>query len=387
VSSTSDGDRFRRALEAFVGVAFTDHNSVTRLRNGVEIFPAMLRAIRLAQHRIDFVTFVYWTGDIARQMADALSERARAGVKVRVLLDSVGAYAMSPELVREMEESGVEVAWFRPVTRWKVWEIDHRTHRKILVVDGDVAFTGGVGVAREWEGDARDPTEWRDSHFEIRGPAVDALRAAFLSDWRDADRLMFVPEHIPPRPGAAGTVTLGVIDASAQIELNAAGRAFEVIVSLVQDRLWISTPYFNPSTRLTRQLVEAAERGVEVRVMIPGPHIDKRVSLVAAEEEAASLLDAGVWLHRFQPTMLHVKQMVADETLAMFGSVNFNERSMFKDEEVAAVAIDRDLNELLAADFLADLERCDTVTHRAALGRSWGEVAAGKLLKPIQSEM
>jgi cardiolipin synthase len=286
-----------------------------------------------------------------------------------------------------MEESGVEVAWFRPVTRWKVWEIDHRTHRKILVVDDKVAFTGGVGVAQEWEGDARDHTEWRDSHFEIRGPAVDALRSAFLADWRDADRLMFVPDHIPPRPEPAGPTTLGVIDASAQIELNSAGRAFEVIVGLARTRLWITTPYFNPSSRLTRLLVQAAGRGVEVRVMIPGPHIDKRVSLVTAQEEAATLLDAGVWLHRFQPSMLHVKQLIADDTLAMVGSVNFNERSMFKDEEVAVVAIDHDLNEILAGDFLDDLDRSDTVTDRLGLERSWGEVLTGKLLKPIQSEM
>lgn len=380
-------DRFRRALEAYVGVSFTDSNSVTRLRNGVEIFPAMLRAIRLAEHRIDFVTFVYWTGDIARQMADALSERARADVKVRVLLDAVGADEMSEELVRQMEESGVEVAWFRPVTRWKVWEIDHRTHRKILVVDDEVAFTGGVGVAREWEGDARDHTEWRDSHFELRGPAVDALRSAFLADWRDADRLMFLDEHVPPRPGPAGTKSLGVIDASAQIELNAAGRAFEVIVRLAQTRLWISTPYFNPSPRLTKLLVQAVGRGVEVRVMIPGPHIDKRVASVAAEAEAAVLLDAGVWLHRFQPTMLHVKQLLADDTLSMIGSVNFNERSMFKDEEVAVVVIDRELNEILADDFLEDLDRCQTVTDRLTLDRSWGEVVTSKLLKPVDSEM
>src|SRR5690606_14530572 len=134
---------FRRALEAFVGIRFLEGNSVRRLRNGVEIFPAMLRAVRLARHRIDFVTFVYWTGDIARQMADALSERARAGVEVRVLLDAVGASQMADGLIDQMTESGVEVSWFRPVARWKVWETDHRTHRKILVVDDQVAFTGG----------------------------------------------------------------------------------------------------------------------------------------------------------------------------------------------------------------------------------------------------
>lgn len=385
--SASSDNRFRRALEALVGVRFTEENSVERLRNGVQIFPAILRAIRLAERRIDFVTFVYWTGDIARQVASALAERARAGVKVRVLLDAVGARLMAEDLVRLMVESGVEVAWFRPVTRWKVWEIDHRTHRKILVVDDQVAFTGGVGVAAEWEGDARDPSEWRDSHFEIRGPAIEGLRAAFMADWRDAQRLMLEADEIPPRPEAAGETVLGVIDGSAQIELNMAGRAFEAVLALAEKRLWITTPYFNPSRRLTRLLIDAAERDVDVQIMIPGPHIDKRLSRVAAEEQAVQLLEAGVWLHRYQPTMLHVKQLVADDTVAIFGSVNFNERSMYKDEEVAVVAIDERLNHVLAADFLDDLERSSTVVDRTKLERSWRERAIGKATRPFQSEM
>lgn len=385
--SDNADDAFRRALEAFVGVVFTGGNAVGRLRNGVEIFPEMLRAVRLAQHRIDFVTYVYWTGDIARQMAHALAERARAGVEVRVLLDAVGAQPMSQELIDLMTGSGVELRWFRPPARWKMWEIDHRNHRKILVVDHEAAFTGGVGVAEEWEGDARDENEWRDTHFHISGPAVDPLRAAFLSDWRDAGGRMFTDDEIPERPVRSGNTLLGVVDASAQIQLNSAGRAFEAIVALARRRLWIGTPYFNPSERLTDLLVEAAQRGVEVRVMIPGPHIDKRVSLLSAEEQAGRLLDAGVWLHRFQPTMYHVKQVIADETLTMFGSVNFNARSVYKDEEVAVVAIDPHLNELLAADYLADLQRCDTIHDRDQLDRSWARVAAGKALKPLESEM
>lgn len=380
-------DRFRRALEAFAGVVFTEGNSVTRLRNGVEIFPAMLRAIRLAERRIDFVTFVYWTGDIARQMASALSERARAGVEVRVLLDAVGAAQMSDGLVDQMEDSGVTVRWFRPVARWKVWEIDHRTHRKLLVVDDDVAFTGGVGVAEEWEGDARDETEWRDSHFEIRGPAVDALRSAFLSDWRDAGRTMFSDGAIPDRPRRAGDVTLGVVDGSAQIELNTAGRALECVVAFAQRRLWIATPYFSPTERLTELLTQAAGRGVEVRVMIPGPHIDKRVSLIAAKEHALELVDAGVWFHRYRPSMLHVKQIVADQTLSMVGSVNFNQRSVHKDEEVAVVAIDHGLNEMLAADYLEDMARCDAISDRDHIERSWAETLTAKAAQVVEGEM
>ncbi|HEX2154955.1 MAG TPA: phospholipase D-like domain-containing protein [Acidimicrobiia bacterium] len=380
-------DPLRRALEAFAGVVFTDRNSVNRLRNGIEIFPAMLRAIRLARRRIDFVTFVYWTGDIASQTAYALAERARAGVEVNVLLDAVGAAQMADRLVDVMTDAGVEVRWFRPVVRWKVWETDHRTHRKLLVVDDEVAFTGGVGVAEEWEGDARNQTEWRDTHFEIRGPAVDALRSAFLSDWRDTEGKMFEDGSIPERPAPAGDTVLGVVDGSAQIELNTAGRVLECIVAFAERRLWIATPYFNPTKRLTQLLTRAAGRGVEVRLMIPGRHIDKRVSLISAKEQAVELLDAGVRLHRFRPSMFHVKTVIADETLTMFGSVNFNERSLYKDEEVGVVAIDAQLNERLAADYLDDLDRCDTVTDRTRLDRSWSEYAAGKATKVLESEL
>jgi cardiolipin synthase A/B len=381
----SGENRFRRVLEAYGGVGFTEGNAVERLRNGVEIFPAMLDAIARAEHRIDFVTFIYWTGNIAREMAAALAERARAGVAVHILLDAVGARLMRKELIEEMKDAGATVGWFRPVGRWKVWEVDHRTHRKILVIDDDVAFTGGVGIAEEWEGDAESPDSWRDSHFSVRGPAVDALRSTFIADWRNAKHPMF-DSWVPPRPRPAGDTVLGVVDSSAQIELNPAGRMFEAILQTVEDRVWVTTPYFNPSDRVTDLLVEAAHRGVDVRVMIPGPHIDKRVCRVVAEGHAVDLVEEGVSVYRYQPTMLHLKQLVADDSLAVFGSVNLNERSMYKDEEVAVVAIDMHLNDLLAADFEADMESCVVAESLSDIARTPTERTVDLLVKPFRGE-
>src|SRR5690606_32310413 len=185
----------------------------------------------------------------------------------------------------------------------------------------------------------------------------------------------------------AGDVTLGVVDGSAQIELNTAGRALECVVAFAQRRLWIATPYFSPTERLTELLTQAAGRGVEVRVMIPGPHIDKRVSLIAAKEHALELVDAGVWFHRYRPSMLHVKQIVADQTLSMVGSVNFNQRSVHKDEEVAVVAIDHGLNEMLAADYLEDMARCDAISDRDHIERSWAETLTAKAAQVVEGEM
>lgn len=381
-----DQNRIKRSLEAFVGLVFTDGNRVTRLRNGREIFPAMLQAVRAAQHRIDFVTFVYWKGEIAKEMAAAVAERAEAGVEIRILLDDVGARLMPEDLTHQMRSAGANVTWFRPITRWKVWESDHRTHRKILVVDDEVAFTGGVGIAEEWEGDASDPSEWRDSHFEIRGPAVDPLRAVFLADWRDTGNDLFSNEHLPEKPAAAGSVSLGVVDASAMIELNAAARMFETMAKTVASRLWLSTPYFNPTPRMAELLVEAVGRGVDVRVMIPGDNIDKQLSRIMAEDMAIPLIDAGVAVYRFLPTMLHLKQLVADDDVVAFGSVNLNARSMMKDEEVVVVAIDRDLNSVLAGDFEDDLERSERLADSRPLRRALKERLISKALRPLRSE-
>ena len=178
-----DRNQYKNVLENALGIPFTQKNSVETLVNGDEIFPAMLDAIEKAERQIDFLTFVYWSGEIAVKFAKALSKKADEGVKVRVILDSYGANFMPDELSKLMENHGVELKWFRPLVRWKIWKTDNRTHRKVLICDKRVAFTGGVGIAEEWEGDARDPSEWRETHFKIKGEAVSGLQAAFMENW------------------------------------------------------------------------------------------------------------------------------------------------------------------------------------------------------------
>ncbi|HEX2272859.1 MAG TPA: phospholipase D-like domain-containing protein, partial [Acidimicrobiales bacterium] len=186
-----DVGRFRRTLEGLIGIPASDGNHVDVLRNGDQIFPALFDAIRSAESTIDFLTFVYWVGDIGREFADALAQRARAGVRVRVILDALGAYDLEDEVIETMRQAGVVVVKFRPVQKLKFWESNHRTHRKVLICDENVAFTGGIGIADEWRGDARDPSEWRDTHFRVRGPAVCGLRAAFVQNWAEAGHPLF----------------------------------------------------------------------------------------------------------------------------------------------------------------------------------------------------
>lgn len=358
----STQDRIQRVLEGVLGIPFTHGNHVTVLKNGDEIFPAMLEAIDAAQSRIEFLTFVYWTGDIARRFAHALAQRARAGVNVRVLLDAVGANEMSRDLIRLLEEAGADVQWFRPVTRWKVWEVDNRTHRKVLVVDGLVGFTGGVGIAREWEGDARNPNEWRDTHFRIVGPAVQGLQGAFYGNWAETGHRIFNPMDTMPQPEHHGRAMLQIVRATASTGWSDIASLIQLLVSVAEQRVRIASAYFVPDEETIAQLTETVSRGVEVEVMLPGPYTDERVSQLAGEAGFRSLLEGGVKLWKFQPSMLHTKIMTIDGEAACIGSANFNQRSMRKDDELAVVVLNSRITARLDGHYDEDLARCEAVT-------------------------
>lgn len=374
----------RTAIESSIGEPFIAGNSIKSMRNGIEIFPEMLQAIEGAMRSIDFVTFVYWTGGIARSFAETLARRARDGVKVRVILDGFGSRPMDDGLIASMTSAGIEVERFRPVVRAKFWESDHRTHRKILIVDESIGFTGGVGIAEEWEGDARGPDEWRDTHFRIEGPAVLGLRAAFLTDWRDCGHVLEASDVTIAPPEPAGDVALAVLDGSAQIGFNNVERAYEALIAVATERILIQTPYFNPVAGLTELLIAAVGRGVEVAILIPGPFVDKRVSLIPAEDAFIPLVEAGVQVWVYQPTMMHAKALLIDGQMALIGSVNFNRRSVEKDEEVAVAVSDTTLTQKLEADFREDVKLSKPVA--ADMKRPLRRRIASFLLRPLNRE-
>ncbi len=381
---TSAGEKLRVAAESVLGNIFSDGNTIEVLKNGDEIFPAMLEAIRNAETSIDFVTFVYWTGEIAREFARAMAERARAGVRVRIILDGFGTLPMDQTLIDELRSAGAVVERFRPVVRWKFWESDHRTHRKVLVCDEKVAFTGGVGIADEWSGDARTPEEWRDTHFRISGPAVLGLRAAFLTDWRDVGHRIDEADIAVDPPAPRGTVTMGVVDGSAQIGYNDAERVLEALIAAAEKRIIIQTPYFNPTDELITALIEARRRRVEIDILLPGPHIDKRVSAVVAQDSYFPLVDEGIRVWIYQPTMMHVKAVLVDDEFAMIGSVNINRRSVEKDEEVALLVTDRAVVAELTGHFEDDRAHSEPVAHHDE--PSLVEKAVAKAVRPLKRE-
>jgi len=354
--------RVRRTLEGVIGVPATEGNEITALRNGDEIFPAMLDAIQAAESTIDFLTFVYWQGEMGTRFAEALAERARAGVRVRVLLDALGARPIDPTAPGIMEDAGVHLHWFRPVRRLRVTQLNHRTHRKAVIVDEDIAFTGGVGIADEWQGDAADESQWRDTHFKIRGPAVDGVRAAFLDNWAETDQELFDPplDRFPDQPQPGRSIVQCVRGASEHGWSDVA-TLLRTLLQVAEERVRITTAYFVPDAEITRRLCDAADRGVTVQVLMPGPFADKRFVQIAAEASYAELLDRGVKLYNFQPSMLHAKVMTVDGFIANIGSANLNSRSTALDEEVNLAVLDRELVAELDAHFDDDLERSEPI--------------------------
>jgi cardiolipin synthase len=333
----------------------------------------MLDAIQAATRSIEFLFFVYWYGDIPDRFCDALIRRAREGVRVRVLFDGVGSKPMSTELQRRFEESPVEINVFHPIPHWKFWGTASRTHRKILVIDGERAFTGGVGIADEWGGNAQDPEHFRETQFEFTGPAVAGLRAAFHGNWANAggrlpDRLD-IPLIDESQNTAREGVFAGVLASRGAEECTEVALLFQLLAQQAQRTLDIVTPYFVPGEAFADDLALAAERGVRVRVMTCGEHTDHRLSRWAGHRYFERLLKAGVQILEYDRTLLHTKAVIVDQQLCCVGSPNMNQRSLSLDDEVAVVAFDPMLAGELLHDFESDRTDCRSIALDEWTGR------------------
>ncbi|MCX4448525.1 phosphatidylserine/phosphatidylglycerophosphate/cardiolipin synthase family protein [Streptomyces sp. NPDC087866] len=363
---TERAHRLRRRLERLIGIAATEGNALVPLRNGDAIFAAMLDAIRGAGHTVDMMTFVYWRGDIAKEFAATLAERARAGVRVRLLLDGFGSRLIEKDQLRAMEDAGVQVAWFRKPLYLSPLKQNHRCHRKVLVVDEETAFTGGVGIAEEWCGDARDEHEWRDTHVQVRGPAVDGLAAAFAQNWAECHDELFDDRdrfrNIPPQ----GDAVVQVVRGSASVGWQDMQTLLRVVLESAEERVRIATAYFAPDAFFVELLCAAARRGVEVEILLPGPHTDKRVCQLAGQLYYEQLTECGVKIFQYQPTMMHAKIVTVDRVAALIGSTNINRRSLDHDEEVMLAVLDRSFTGMLDGHFEQDRAVSELIE-----GRRW----------------
>ena len=385
-----DDPRFVQELGALLGPQVTEGNRYRVLLNGDQIFPPMLAAIRGAKQTIDFESYIYWSGDIGRQFADALAERARAGVKVHVLLDWVGSAKMDAKLTEEMANAGVQVRRYHPPNGLHLGRLNNRTHRKLLVVDGRLGYTGGVGIAPAWTGNAQDPDHWRDTHFEVEGPVVAQLQAVFLDNWvKLTGEVLHGPGYFPLleplAPTGAGRAQMFSSSPSGGAESMA--MMYQLAITAASRSIDLSASYFVPDDLSLRVLVDALKRGVKVRIVVPGEHIDSDVVRLASRAAWGPLLGAGAEISEYAPTMYHCKVMIVDGLLVSVGSTNFDNRSFRLNDEATLNILDATFAKEQTAIFEADLAKSKRVTYQAWLDRPFKEKMGEKLAAIVGSQL
>lgn len=351
----SDDAEFRRALSTLLGPPIVEGNKVDTLLNGDQIFPAMLEAIRSATTTITFETYIYWSGSIGQEFVDALVERAAAGVRVHVLLDWVGSIKMEQSLLQAMERGGVEVERFHE-PHWSNWDkLNNRTHRKLLIVDGRVGFTGGVGIADQWRGQARNPDEWRDSHFRVEGPVVAQMQAVFLDNWMRATGKVLHGDAYFPDLKPAGPLAAQMFSSSPHGGSESMQLMYLLSITAARKTIDLANSYFVPDELTIKTLIDAARRGVKVRVLTPSGHIDSETVRKASRGSWGPMLEAGIEIAEYQPTMYHVKGLVVDGHFSSVGSTNFDNRSFRLNDEanlnVLSAGFGRVQQEVFAADW------------------------------------
>jgi cardiolipin synthase A/B len=353
---------FLRATEAITMAPIAYGNDVELLINGDEIFPAMLETMRGAQHSLNFLTYLYWRGEIGTEIAGALCDRAQAGVAVNVLLDAVGSARMDRTLVREMGRAGVTFAYFRPPKPYAMRRLNNRTHRKLLIADGKVGMTGGVGIADQWTGDAQDPGHWRETHVRVRGPVVRGLQGAFAENWLEATGEVLVgPAYLPELEPIDGGGTMQVVRSTATVGDTNIEALYFLAVECARSTLHLTSAYFVPRPAFVKALTDAAQRGVDVRVLVPGPHTDKEFVRQAGRAVYEELLAGGVRIWEFCPTMIHAKTLTIDGAWSSVGSVNFDNRSFQLQDEVTLCICSTEFAAQLERQFERDLERSSEI--------------------------
>jgi cardiolipin synthase A/B len=363
-------------------------NRIRLLENGDEFFPAMLAAIARARSSINLETYIFWSGEIAGRFRDALSERARAGVEVRILLDAVGSGAkLSRDDVSAMRAAGCAVDFFHPLRPWMLDTINHRTHRRLLVVDGKVGFTGGAGIADVWLGNAERPGRWRDTQVEVAGPAVAQLQSAFQENWTAVRGELLSGERFFPRLEPAGSAIAQVILSSPDSPSSPTKLLYAVSISSAVRRLWISNSYFLPDADATAQLVSAARRGVDVHILIPGKVNDVPLTRAGGRSSLGDLLAGGVKISEYGPTMFHAKTMIVDGVFATIGSTNFDNRSFRLNHEINLTVYDPEVGRRLEEMFVEDLARSGSYTYAQWRSRPVRQRLTEWLILPFRGEL
>ena len=381
-----DDDQFLRSLGSVLQPPVLPGNRVTTLINGDQIFPAMLNAIRSARRTITLETFIYWSGRIGRVFALALAERARAGVRCHILLDWLGSKKLDREAMELMLAAGVEVTRYHRQW-WDLSRLNHRTHRKLLVVDGNVGFIGGVGIADQWTGDAQDENHWRDNHYKVEGPVVAQLQSAFTDNWLKSQHVILHDPDYFPELSVAGDLRCQAFQSSPEEGSESMRLMFLMGIAAARRSIRIATAYFVPDRVSIDALLQARRRGVEVEIMVPGPQIDVQVVRHASRHRWPELVRNGIRLYEYMPTMFHCKMMVIDDLWTSIGSTNFDNRSFRLNDEANLNIYDGGFALEQVRCFERDKNRCQPVTIEQLERRSAQGTLADMAASTVESQL
>ena len=358
---SAQSPEFRQAAGSLLGPNFVDGNSISTLVNGDEIFPAMLSAIRSARRSINLETYIFWDGEIAREFTAALSERARAGVHVNMILDARGTSKLGLANKKQLQNAGVQVVKYHTGFWPDPRRYNNRTHRKLLIIDGRIAFIGGAGIADFWAGNADSTKHWRDNHYKVSGPVVAQLQASFMSNWlKTRGTVLHGPDYFPPLENSGSLLAQAIRSGAHYENLDL---MYLLAIASAKKTLRIENAYFLPDDLTRKELVEAAKRGTKIEILVPGKKIDQKLVRAASRRHWPELLKAGIKIYEYEPTMLHAKLLIVDDKFVSVGSGNFDNRSIRLNDEANLDVLDSDF----AAQQIRLFELDKRQSHQVAL--------------------
>ena len=378
---------FVDVMESLAGRPACGGNRVTILRNGGEAYPAMLKAIAEAQRSVSFETYLFWDSKIAREFVDAIAERAQAGVQVRLMLDSWGCRHLGRRLIKKLRSAGARVEFFNKLKPCRPRDYFNRTHRKIMVVDGKVGFIGGLGVHDDYAGNGDSPGHWRDTHARIEGPVVRQLQSAFAQNWLELTHELLVgPEHYPELK-RVGDHQCQIFTSTPLAPMTGPEVFYLIVLSAARESIYLATAYFVPHKALLRELTAAAQRGVDVRLILPGSRIDVPAVRYAARRRYGKLLKAGVRIYEYQPSCMHAKTVVVDGYWATIGSANLDNWSFRFTYEANLNVYGEDFAAQMKAMFEDDLTRCKEITLENWENRPWSDRLAEEVTTHLDDNL
>lgn len=378
---------FLESVAGATGAPFVDGNSVAILNNGDEFYPAMLDAIRHARRSVTIEAYIYWNGEIGREFARALADRAQRGVLVKILLDAVGSATIGAEILTILEKGGCQLAWFHPIHWYTIARFNQRTHRKTLLVDGRVGFTGGAGIGDQWRGDGQDPDHWHDVQVRVEGPGVVPLQTGFVANWLETTGELVTGEDFFPPARSAGDIDVQTVMSSPVVGSSAARTLYLLSIVCARKSILIANPYFVPDGAAIEALTEARARGVDVRILVSGARNDHWIARHNSVRLYGPVLEAGASIFEYETTMLHHKVMVVDGKWATIGTTNFDNRSFGLNEETNVSFYDREPIARLLEIFDEDWPRSKRITLEAWRRRGFLRKAQEAVASLLQDQV